>query len=276
MKSVRLLCAILSLSLNPLLYAQDFTNKKQAMFISAPEKALDTKEVLRYSVEWLGIPAGKVILKVEGLENIKGYACYHITAEAQPNRFLRRIYDIEYKVHTYIDAQSFLTRRFEKTRRINNNVDYTVIDFNQEKNEATFLLKGSNVTFSISSAYKKIEANNPITNKIPPATQDLLSSFYYFRLLDIKENQDYPVNIYYNCRNWAMHMRVGKPFLREIRKKGNFPVVGVFPDTELNDYILGRRKFTVYLTIDSRRIPIEFKIQTAIGPIRAIIEDSPK
>ena len=70
-----------------------------------------------------------------------------------------------------------------------------------------------------------------------------------------------------------MEMKVDKPFLREIRKKGTFPVVRISPDSLLNNYILGKRRLIVYLTTDSRRIPIEFKLETALGPISARIKD---
>ena len=73
-----------------------------------------------------------------------------------------------------------------------------------------------------------------------------------------------------------MKMQVDKPFFRELRKKGTFAVVKVYPVSELNDYILGKRNFSVYLTVDSRRIPLEFKLNTAMGPVRGIIQDLPK
>jgi len=276
MKNIGSLCVILFFSLNPLLYAQNFTGKKQVIAICAPQEALDTKEALQYSVEWLGIPVAKIILKTEGIEYIKGYPCYHVTAVAIPNRFLKRFYDIEYKVHTYIDTRFFFPRRFEKSRRINNEFNEVIIDFDQEKNRAAFLSKGSNITFKISPLRTTIEASNPVTAVIPYGAQDLLSSFYYFRHIDIKENQSYPINIYYNQRNWPMNMKVGEPFRREIRKKGTFYVVKVSPDAELNDYILGKRGFSVYLTTDSRRIPLEFKLETALGPISARIQDLPQ
>jgi hypothetical protein len=275
MKNISLLCVVLLLNLNPVLYAQNFAGKKEAIPISAPEKTLDTKEVLQYSVEWLGIPVGKIILKTEGIEDIQGHPCYHITAVAVPNRFLKRFYDIEYKVHTYIDTQFFFPRRFEKYRRINNELNEVAVDFDQERNKAVFLRKGSNLTFKISPLRDTMKARIPITDRIPYGTQDLLSSFYYFRHIDIKENQSYPINIYYDQRNWSMDMKVGEPFRREIRKKGTFYELKVSPDAELNNYILGRRKFSVYLTTDSRRIPLEFKLDTALGPISARIQNLP-
>ena len=71
-------------------------------------------------------------------------------------------------------------------------------------------------------------------------------------------------------------MKVDKPFLREIRKKGSFPVVKISPDSLLNNYILGKRRLIVYLTTDSRRIPLEFKLETGLGPISARIQNPPK
>jgi len=44
----------------------------------------------------------------------------------------------------------------------------------------------------------------------------------------------------------------------------------------LNNYILGKRRLIVYLTTDSRRIPMEFKLETALGPISARIQNPPK
>jgi hypothetical protein len=268
-----LIAAIIFFSLSPILYAQNFKGQTQDLSISSPQKQLTIGETLIYSVEWLGFPVGKITLKTEGIENIKGYQCYHISAQAFPNRFLRRIYDIEYKVDAYIDKKLLFTRRFEKVRIINKDYARIVIDFEQEKNRAIFSSEGSVPLFKISPERNKIEGKIPLTTKIPYKTQDLLSTFYYFRLSDIKADGSYPVNIYYNQRNWQMNIKVERPFLKDIRKIGSFPVVKISPDSLLNNYILGKRTLIVYMTVDSRRIPLEFKLDTALGQICAKIKN---
>lgn len=267
---------ILLLNVSNPAYPQNFKAKSENITISDPEKGFKVGERLAYSVEWLGIPVGKIILKVEGITIINNQGCYHISAEAMPNNFFRHFYDLEYKVHSYIDKESFLPVRFEKIRRLNKKTNYTTIDFDHQNNEARYKSAGSMAFVEISPARQKLETLNPITTRIPQGTQDLFSSFYYFRILKIKEGQSYPVNIYYEQRNWPVRMKVGNPFSREIRKAGSFAVVKLIPVSELNDYILGRRNFFVYLTADSRRIPLEFRLNTALGYIRGALVDLPK
>ena len=192
-KAVILIILILSVG-NPV-YAQNFKGKPQNLTISVSAKELGIGETLIYSLEWLGIPVGKIVLKVEGITMINNYECYHITAKAMPNRFFRRLYDLEYTVHTYIDKQFYYTRRFEKIRHMNKQYNRIVIDFDQEKHKASFFSEGSASFLKISPQRIKIESNAPTTTEIPYGTQDLLSSFYCFRFLDIRQNTNYPVNI---------------------------------------------------------------------------------
>ncbi|MFA4842282.1 MAG: DUF3108 domain-containing protein [Candidatus Omnitrophota bacterium] len=250
----------------------------QELRIAAPRKSLELGEELHYSVEWLGVPVGKIILKVEGQNLIRGYNCYHITARAFPNSFLKKFYDIEYTVSSFMDVQGLFSVRFEKNRSLDGKKNYTVIDFDPEANTANFISEGQGgeQNLKIAPNRDKIESVNLTTEKIPAATQDLLSSFYYFRLQDIQEGSSLPINIYYNQRNWPVAMKVDKPFLREIRKKGAFCVVKVFPDSQINEYILGKRRFEVFVTCDPSRIPLEFKLNTALGPLYARLSNLPR
>lgn len=272
MKKIVILIAIF-LGVNVSLYAQNFMNKKEKITIAAPETSLKIGEKLRYSVEWLGIPVGKITLNVQGIEKIDGRECYHILASATPNKFFAKFYDVEYIVHTYIDAKTFYTYRFEKTRRLKGEFNYVVIDFDREKKEARYQQSGSAPVLDISAVREEVATSVPVTFKILDGTQDLFSSFYYLRFLDLKENQASTVNIYYEQRNWSVNVKVEKPFFRDIRKIGSFAVFGVSLDSKLGEFILGKRKMFVYFTADSRRIPLEFKFATSLGLIRGKIQD---
>lgn len=274
MKKIILLIAVFS-GLNTFIYAENFMNKKEKIVISAPEKTLKIGEKLQYSIEWLGIPVGKIILEVEGMEKIEGIECYHVSGRAIPNNYLSKIYDMEYRVHTYIDKDNFCTIRFQKIRRVRDKFNYVCIDFDRENKKARYKTTGSQDQFEISSLRDEVGAKTATTLNILDDTQDLFSSVYYLRLLEIKEGQTYPVNIYYDQRNWLVHMKTGKLFFRDIRHKGTFAVFEASLDSDIGKFILGKSKMVVYFTVDSRRIPVEFKFGTSVGRVRGVIQEIP-
>lgn len=255
-------------------FAADFTDKKQDLTIAAPAKSLRVGEKLQYTVEWLGIPIGNIILNITGIEKVGRRDCYHITAQAIPNKFFSRFYDFEYLVHTYIDTDNFYSHRFEKIRRIKDESTRVIINFDWQKNEAIYISSGSAPGLNMSPARNRISSQKGISTRIPPGTQDLFSSLYYFRLLRLEKNRSYSMNIYYDQRNWLTDIKVKEPFLRELRKKGTFALFEVSMGSELSEFILGKRsRLCVYFTADSRRLPFEFKLGTALGPMRGIIQD---
>lgn len=256
-------------------YAQNFKGIADAAVVPFidPQKQIKTGESLAYSIEWLGVPVGHVIFRAEEPEKIDGHQCYHIVARSFPNRYLRKIYDLEYTVHTYIDVEMLSPRRFIKVRRFDQNTNTVQTDFDLEKGVAANSSQGEAGFVNVSK--RREEIKKEITSNFPPKTQDLLSFFYYFRLTKIEPEVMYPVNVYYNQSNWLLQITAGKPFYRELHKKGRYPVSVVSVGSNLNDYIMGKEQFSVTLTTDARRIPVEFKFGTALGPIRAVIREVP-
>lgn len=256
-------------------FAQNFKGRQETLEISPPSAGLKIGETLSYSVEWLGIPVGQAILKVEGREFIGQHECYHLSAQAIPNKFLRRIIDLEYQVHSWLDTQLLSSRRFEKIRRMNKKSSHVIIEFNPQENKAVCNESGDAPTKKISSLRESLVAIRPASEEITQKTQDLLSSFYYFRLLETKPEETMKVNIYYSRRNWEVSLKTGRPFRKDIFKKGTFEVFPVYPESELNDFILGKRGFSVLFSTDSRRIPLELNFPTGIGLIKARLQDLP-
>ena len=255
--------------------AQNFSGRRQNKIpIAEPEKSLKIGERLEYSLEWLGVPVGTITLHVEEIRNIEGHDCYYVTAHAMPNKYLAKLYDVEYTVHTYIDTKHIYTRRFEKIRRMKDQYNYVTIDFDRENKRVEYRSEGSAPLFDISEGHRD-EAGQEIPRTLEGinGTQDLFSSIYYLRLLELKKNHSYNIEIYYDQKNWPLTMRVGEPFMMDIRHQGTFAVFKTTMDSELGKFILGKSKMTVYFTADSRRIPVEFKFWTGLGYIRGIISD---
>jgi len=260
------------------LWADNFLGKKEGLSIEPPRKALLTPEVLRYSVEWLGVPVGKIILTTEGTEQINSRPCYLITARTFPNRFFVKLFDVEYKLASYTDKEGLYSLRFIKARRIKEVSDEMRIDFDQKNHRAFykfFVPGGPAEIITFPSMRKERVVNAEATIDIPEQCQDLLSSLYYFRLLDIKEKNTYPVNISYGQVNWEMNVSAGKPYKKDFYKKGSLGVFTVSPKTQLADFILGKRELSITFTSDSARVPVIITVNTAIGQFRACLENLP-
>lgn len=250
---------------------QNFAQPRVKQKIAAAQAKLELGETLEYNTEWLGLPVGKAVLKVVGIEKVDNHDCYHIVAEAVPNDFLKRFINLQYKVDTFIDMRLLCSRRFEKLRRMNEGTNHVVITFDQEAGKASYASEGGAEAVVLSEDMRTLYEKVPVTYDIPFKTQDLVSAFYHFRLLAIKENTDYAVNIYYSERNWKTHFKVGEPYKQDFRKMGTLNIFTVKISSELNDFIIGKRGFTVYFSNDSRRVPVEFIFNTAVGPIRCLL-----
>lgn len=258
-------------------FAVNFSSPKEKASIAAPETSLRLGERLEYNLEWIGIAVGKITLQVSGaMEKLDGRDCYHIIARAIPNSFFRRLYDIEYTVHTYIEAEGFRTLRFEKIRRIRNKTGRALAEFDYKNKEIRYTTEGTGDSIIMSPERGKMKREIPNASTIISGDiQDLFSSFYYFRLLRLEPGKNYTINIYYDRRVWPEIARIGQPSSKEIRKKGVFAVFRATMVSALNKYILGDPELIVYFTADSRRIPLEFKLGTGLGAIRGKLKSIP-
>lgn len=271
-----LLATLIFLFFSSDLRAQDKNSEiKEPLRIVFNRKSIKQKEILEYSVKWLGMDVGKIILRIEGLKNIRGHRCYHITAVAFPNDFLNGMWNLDYKLHSYIDYRTLKPLRFEKIGRINKEFNHTIIDFDQKKNQVGYLSEDLKLATPDTPVNHKINLQ-PITDNISSETQDLLSVFYYFRFRDIEENSRYNIDIYYDQKNWPIEIKTEKAFLKEIGEKGKFSVIKISLESGLNEHLFGGDESVLFLTCDSRHIPFEFKIDTALGAVTGIIQEIPQ
>ncbi len=265
----------LSILVTPL-FAQNFSGKKTArqISISAPKKSLDTNENLEYSMEWIGIPVGKIFLQT-GLIDTGGKKLYRLTVDALPNKFFSAFYDVRYTVNTFIDEITFLPVRFEKYRKVKDKVNKEEVDFDHRRGEVKYKVGGEAPTIIISPNRIAMEKKIPDTYKILPDTQDLLSSFYFLRVSNLVPGEKFKINIYYGLRNWVMDVEIGKPYLKSIRHQGSWEVFDAVMTSDLNKFVLGDGRLVVCFTADSRRIPIEFKLGIGLGAFRGVIKQIP-
>lgn len=247
--------------------AQNFAQKPaEKIIIDEPKGSVEAGEKLIYSVEWLGIPSGNIVLEASSVE-YKGRQCFLLTAKATPNNFFKHFYDVEYNIVSYIDARTFLPYHYEKNKRYRGTTNSEILDFDRQALTVTNTLTGSTEGFLDSPL--KTEVKEVPTTAISEFTLDSLSAIYYLRLQKISSGGIYPFSIYQDKRNWQVNMRLGEPLNKEIRNKGILPVIQVVPDSNLTGFVFGKKDAYFFITTDPRRLPVEFVVGTTIGKLHA-------
>jgi len=276
-KPLILLAVILFVS-NTLLFAQNFKGEEKKITIFSPQKNLTAGEILEYSVEWLGIPIGKIILQLEEAKGPEGQEFYHISGRSFPNKFFTKIYDVEYRWDSYVYKDNLEPYSLLKIRRINDDFLDVKVKFDRKTYTAQYFHiargKSAEVVDFPSGRIIQVSNRNSVV-PYPNDTRDLLAVLYCFRLKDIKENESYFFNIFYGETPWKVEVKVGKPFMKDFYKKKTFPVFSMSSNTDLVYYILGKHGLRIYFTTDSKRIPILITINSAIGQFRAVLKNLP-
>ncbi|MFH1397938.1 MAG: DUF3108 domain-containing protein [Candidatus Omnitrophota bacterium] len=256
------------------LRAQNFAKKPQEKIsLSEPQKSLVKGETLEYSVEWLGIPSGVIIFNVVGTFNYKGRECYYLKFWARLNNFFARFYDVEYNIESFVDVEHFYPYYYIKRSRYRNKLCVETIEFDRLANTAKTTIDG--ITEDLINSSLKNKVKQPRTSLINEKSLDPLSAIYFLRLQDIALNQETGFFIYHDRSNWQVSVKSDAPYLRDLRRIGTLAIIELTPQSSLTGFVFGKNNANIYLTPDSRRIPVEFSANTAIGFIRARIKKIP-
>jgi hypothetical protein len=231
-------------------------SKEKDLKIEKAENSIQVGEKLIYAVDWIGIPAGFIIIEVKETLPINGEYSYHVIAKATPNKFFKLFHNVEYTVHSYTNVTSKKNVKFRKERLLNNALTEEELSFDYTKNQITW-------TYSNPKKEKVIP--------IPENNQDLLSALYSFRTNEIKIKETYKINIVYGCRAWPVNIVLADTRDIRIPGVGDFKVAIVNLFSELNSYITGFNNIQIYLSLDKRRLPVLFRMRTKIGYLSGVL-----
>ncbi|MDP2923360.1 MAG: DUF3108 domain-containing protein [Candidatus Omnitrophota bacterium] len=229
--------------------------------IITPEKnTIVPGERLSYAVDWHGIYAGEIILLVKEIVKFNDRECYHIIAQAHPTGLFRMFYNVKYFVETYIDKDLNRPLKFYKKKLFKKKVTEETINFDYHRNVAVWECTGK----------KSIEIS------LPKDAQDLLSSLYYFRLENLTLGQEYPINIVYNGKIWALNAKIDTLQMVKMHQVANIKAFAVKLSSKLSEYITGEEKIKIYFSMKSKHTPLFFNIRTKVGRLMGVLRDMPK
>jgi hypothetical protein len=256
-----LLCGIISCAHRPKITVIELPAKEEKIIITPVKQTLSVGEKLVYAVDWRGIYAGQIILHVKELVNFSNRQCYHIIAQARPNRFFRLFYNVKYIVETYIDKETNMPLRFYKKRTYGKDITEEDISFDYNNNVAAWKYTG------VEGKTIKLSVNN---------VQDLLSSLYYFRLKSFILGEEYPLDIIYNGTAWKLNAKISSLELVKMYHEKVIKTYTVSLSSKLTKHITGEQKIKIYFSAKEKHTPLLFNFRTKIGPLNGVLKNIPQ
>lgn len=215
--------------------------------------ALKVPEILRYNLTWVGIKAGEASLEVtdEG-------SWIKITSTARSAKWLSLFYVVDDRVESVL-------LKGGSSRFVGWPVNYRLAlrEGRHRKNkEVIFDRHNSKVTYIDYLAKEKKEL------KVPAATFDPLSSFFYLRTLNLKVGRPVYVTIFDSKKVWKVKVLVLRKERIEV-PAGIFDTILVKPLMKSEGIFYRKGEIFIWLTDDERRIPVLLETKVKVGSIKA-------
>jgi hypothetical protein len=212
-------------------------------------------ETLRYALSVMGIAGGELTLSAFPSE-LSGRPAYKFEMSAVSNAFFSKMFLVRDFLASWVDPGTFRSLRFEKHTVEGKRVRDELIEFDYERGFA--VREGKSI---------------PIEGD----TLDTLSSIYYLRTLDLDAKE--PIAIQVVSRRQS-ELRVEIQARETVTTPaGTFQTVRVEPKSEGAGLIGKGKNLVLWLTNDSRKIPVQLrsklKVGTLLGKLIAINHADP-
>ncbi|MHB8481757.1 MAG: DUF3108 domain-containing protein [Nitrospiria bacterium] len=225
--------------------------------------AIQSGERLEFSINWLGINAGKAVLEVGNkMIEVGSSTVFHITSTARSNDFISRFFPVEDRIETFMDADHLVPLKFKAHQREGKRTKDREVNYDQINHKASQVEEGKEEVF-----------------KIAPGVQDALSALYFFRTLEFPPiGSSAFIKVYEGGKNWDLEIKVLDKETIDT-PIGNFNTIKTVIMARFEGVFLNKGDITVWFTDDSRHVPVQMKSKVIIGSVTALLvskEDEPE
>jgi hypothetical protein len=259
----KIIIIFIFISLN--LYAEDINQKICSNFNAETdntvnfqwrnlEKTLPKEEKILFDVYWKFVKVGRATLEIRGFEYINGRKAYHLYSTAKTLSLLDNFYKVRDENQSWVDSESFCSLKFYADIREGGWIKKQKIDFDH-----------------INEKYVLDEQGEFTVGNTKRWVQDVLSSLYYFRTVNLEVGDEYFFDAHAGKDTWILKTKVtGRETLKT--DAGIFDCFVLEPAMRENAGIFkAKGELKVWITADARRMPVKMKTKIPIGSITAEI-----
>jgi hypothetical protein len=219
----------------------------------ASHRAFLPGEKLTFSVQYGLISAGSAVMSVAPqVRTRESRPTWEITTTARSSSVFSAVFEVNDRIVSYMDTLHLHSVRFQKHLREGNYRKDLRIVFDQDKHTATI--------------------DGQRTCEVEPHVQDILSSLYYVRTLDLEVGRSVYVPNHDNGKNYPLEILV--------HERERITVdAGTFDTLVLEPVILGESLFQqkgrmkVWVTDDDIKMPVLMKTKIIVGSIAAVLTE---
>ncbi len=209
-------------------------------------------EKLTFSIRYGLIRAGVATMEVTEIVDCKGGKCFRIVSEARSTMPFSLFFEVKDSVESLMDVERLCSWRYEKNVREGNYRAHKTVIFDQDRHVAIY--------------------PDGKTIAVPGGVQDVLSSLYYVRTLDLRVGESVFIQNHADGKNYPLEVKVLRKEEVEV-PAGRFECYVVEPILKASGIFQHKGKLTVWLSTDPSHIPVMMKSKVIIGSISAILTD---
>ncbi|HVZ80352.1 MAG TPA: DUF3108 domain-containing protein [bacterium] len=236
--------------------AQD---EKDVALVPRPRanKAFGSGEKLTFEVRAIGVLGGYATLSVEDYKKVQGRPCYPLVARAKTAFPFSTFYPVNDVQTSFFDVVDFITWGFEN--------DVHEGDY-QARNRETYDQLKHRLT--------RQHNQEPVEDlDVQPFTQDIISCFYYFRLLPLEVGKKYLIPTCSGGKNYKLIVKVvGRERVK--CPAGTFDCFKAKPFVKYGTVFRNKEDIDLWVTADDRHIPVRIKSAIVIGSIDVSLLDA--
>ncbi|MCX7957031.1 MAG: DUF3108 domain-containing protein [Endomicrobia bacterium] len=216
----------------------------------------DKDEILRYKIYWEFVYAGDAEMGIVISSSVKN-TTYFIFTKSMSNPAMDLIYKVRNQSISYVDLKGFYSLKFisEQNEAGKFNKEYVLFDY---------------------SARQWIELVSNTTGYLENFVQDVVSSLWWLRKQNLKVQNKYSMEVYSGKIVYPMVVEVIKVQRVRVFEK-EYECFKVEPKVDLKKFPLFKAKgrLFVYLTTDTKRLPVRLESKVFIGRVFAdLIENN--
>jgi LysM repeat protein len=213
-------------------------------------RAFAPGENLKFAVRYFSVLGGYATLSVEALETYQGRPCYRLAAEAHSAFPFSNFFKVDDRMVSRFDAVDYFPWRFEKNVREGGYREAYAVDYRPLARQALRTKAG----------------DPPKIFAVPPFVQDVISAFYYFRLLDFKVGDRMAVPTQAGLKNYELVVEVLKRETIRV-EAGQFDCFLLKPHVKYDNVFQNKGDILLWVTTDNRRMPVKIQSKILIGNV---------